>query len=65
MMTEFHTLMEVARKLEVGYWRIKHAHAAGHIPCPPLIGGRYLYSKEDVARVRDHFENKRTRKDKE
>jgi hypothetical protein len=48
-------LEEAARRLGVGYWRVRHAHRAGHVPEPPRIGNRRVYDQEMLARLRAYF----------
>ena len=48
-------LEEVALRLGVGYWRVRHAHRAGHVPEPPRIGNRRVYNQEMLERLRAYF----------
>lgn len=48
-------LEEAARHLGVGYWRVRHAHRAGHVPEPPRIGNRRVYDPEMLERLRAYF----------
>jgi DNA-binding transcriptional MerR regulator len=48
-------LEEAARRLGVGYWRVRHAHRAGHVPEPPRIGNRRAYDEEMLERLRAYF----------
>lgn len=48
-------LEEAARRLGVGYWRVRHAHRAGHVPEPPRIGNRRVYDQEMLQLLRDYF----------
>ena len=48
-------LEEAARRLGVGYWRVRHAHRAGHVPEPPRIGNRRVYGQEMLQLLRAYF----------
>jgi hypothetical protein len=48
-------LEEAARRLGVGYWRVRHAHRAGHVPEPPRIGNRRVYDQEMLEMLRAYF----------
>jgi DNA-binding transcriptional MerR regulator len=46
---------EAARRLGVGFWKIRHAHRAGHIPEPPRVSNRRVYDAEMLERLRQYF----------
>lgn len=48
-------LEEAARRLGVPYWRIRHAHRAGHIEEPPRISNRRVYGPELLEKLRLFF----------
>jgi DNA-binding transcriptional MerR regulator len=48
-------LEEAARRLGVPYWRIRHAHRAGHVPEPPRIMNRRVYDAGMIERLRAYF----------
>jgi DNA-binding transcriptional MerR regulator len=52
-------LEEAARRLNVPYWRVRHAHRAGHIPEPPRIANRRVYDTEMLERLRVYFAAKK------
>ncbi len=53
-MNELFTIGEVARHLGVHYYRITYAHRAG-LSEPIRVGGRRLYTFEDIERLERHF----------
>jgi hypothetical protein len=53
-------LEEAARRLGVAYWRVRHAHRAGHVPEPPRFGNRRAYDEEMLERLRAYFAAKKT-----
>jgi DNA-binding transcriptional MerR regulator len=48
-------LEEAARLVGVPYWRIRHAHQAGHIPEPPRVSNRRVYDAEMLERLKAYF----------
>lgn len=52
-------LEEASRLLGVPYWRIRHAHQAGHIPEPPRMANRRVYDPEMLEKLRAYFEAKK------
>ena len=48
-------LMELARVLDVAYWRILYAHRKGALPWPSRVVNTMAYSQEDVERARHYF----------
>jgi DNA-binding transcriptional MerR regulator len=46
---------EAARRLGVPFWRIRHAHRAGHIPEPPRVSNRRVYDPEMLERLKAYF----------
>jgi DNA-binding transcriptional MerR regulator len=46
---------EAARRLGVPFWRIRHAHRAGHVEEPPRIMNRRVYDAEMLERLRAYF----------
>jgi hypothetical protein len=48
-------LMELARMLDVGYWRVLYAHRKGALPWPNRIVNTLAYSQDDVARAKAYF----------
>lgn len=52
------TLTEVAKLLDVAFYRIQYAIKAGHVAEPKVFAGRYMYTQEDIDRLRDYFNHK-------
>lgn len=48
-------LEAASRILGVPYWRIRHAHQAGHIPEPPRVANRRVYDAEMLEQLRQYF----------
>jgi DNA-binding transcriptional MerR regulator len=46
---------EVARRLGVPYWKVRHAHRAGHVEEPPRIMNRRVYDDEMLEKLRAYF----------
>jgi hypothetical protein len=55
----FTGLMEVARALGVGYWRVLYAHRSGALPWPNRVVNTLAYSQDDVARAKEYFATRR------
>ncbi|MBA4068100.1 MAG: hypothetical protein C0501_31245 [Isosphaera sp.] len=50
---------QVADRLSVGPWRVRYAHAAGHVLEPPRVDGVRRYGPDDVGRLERYFAAKR------
>lgn len=46
---------EVAKLLDIKFYRILYAHKAGHIDEPERIAGNRAYTKQEVFKLADHF----------
>ncbi len=55
-------LMELARMLDVGYWRVLYAHRSGALPWPKRVVNTLAYSQDDVARATAYFATRRKSK---
>lgn len=62
-MEQYISLGELAARLGVPYWRIKYAHAAGHVPEPLRVGTRRLYTEEDIENMAIYFGLKKGERD--
>jgi DNA-binding transcriptional MerR regulator len=54
---------QLAARLGVPYWRIKYAHAAGHVPEPLRVGTRRLYTEQDIENMAIYFGLKKGERD--
>lgn len=55
MQEQYICIGELAAQLGVPYWRIKYAHAAGHVPEPLRAGTRRLYTESDIENLAIYF----------
>jgi DNA-binding transcriptional MerR regulator len=59
---QYRGLMEVSRETGVPYWRIIYAEQAGYLPEPLRVARKRAYTDRDVARVREYFAGRGTRR---
>ena len=52
-------LMEMARLLDVAYWRILYAHRKGSLPWPARVVNTMAYSQEDFEHARTYFASRK------
>jgi hypothetical protein len=52
-------LLELARMLGVGYWRILYAHKKGALPWPNRFVNTMAYAPDDVACAKAYFATRR------
>jgi hypothetical protein len=56
MTTEHYVgLMDLARMLGVGYWRVLYAHRKGALPWPGRVVNTMAYAPDDVVRARAYY----------
>jgi len=54
-MTSYLGIIELAKQLNVPYYRIRYAHNMGYVPEPTIVARTRVYGPDDVERVREYF----------
>lgn len=60
MNDKYMSLMQVSRLLQIPYWRLLYAEAAGYIPEPLRVACKRAYTDKDIELIRAHFTKEET-----